>query len=62
MPPMGFSGDSDPRDEEPEYECEKCRDILVQDMFNEWFCPTCVREELDTELNTKNADAFKPTE
>ena len=38
---MGFPGDSDPRDEEPEYECPECNDLLVQDFFNEWFCPTC---------------------
>jgi Zn finger protein HypA/HybF involved in hydrogenase expression len=58
--PMGFPGDSDPRDEEPIYECPECSDLLMQDMFREWFCPTCVREEADTELNTelntKNTD------
>ena len=42
---MGFPGDSDTRDEEPEYECPKCSDLLVQDFFGDWFCPTCVRKE-----------------
>lgn len=43
--PMGFPGDSDPRDEEPEYYCDKCDDLLITDMFGDWFCPTCVRKE-----------------
>ena len=45
---MGFPGDSDPRDEEFHPECSVCSDLLVQDFFNEWFCPVCVREEGDT--------------
>ena len=42
---MGFPGDEDPLFAEPEFECEKCSDLLMQDMFSEWFCPTCVRAE-----------------
>jgi hypothetical protein len=41
----GFPGDSDPRDEEFEYECDVCHDMFVQDLFNEWFCPTCAKNE-----------------
>jgi hypothetical protein len=47
--PMGFPGDEDPLFAEPEYECSVCRDILLQDMFAEWFCPTCVREDGEKE-------------
>ena len=43
--PMGFPGDSDPRDEKPEPECQECSDLLVLDFFNDWFCPTCVKRE-----------------
>lgn len=43
---MGFPGDSDPRDEEPEYECKECSDILKQDFFGDWFCETCKDSEL----------------
>ena len=43
--PMGFLGDSDPRDEEFQPECQKCSDLLVQDFWQEWFCPTCAKEQ-----------------
>lgn len=42
---IGRPGDEDPLFAEPEYECEKCSDLLMQDTFQEWFCPTCVRAE-----------------
>jgi len=44
------AGDCDPRWDEPEYECNDCeKDILIQDMFGEWFCPTCLRREQEEE-------------
>ena len=45
----GRPGDSDPRYEEPEYFCETCDDLLEQDLFQEWFCPTCVKAEAEKE-------------
>lgn len=51
--PMGFPGDEDPLFAEPEFECPECNDILLQDMFQEWFCPTCVREDAEQEEETK---------
>ena len=45
--PMGFPGDSDPRDEEPEYECKECGDLLEMDLLQEWFCPSCEKAEQD---------------
>lgn len=45
---MGFPGDCDPRDEAFEPEC-KCGDLLVEDMFGEWFCPSCVDEKNENE-------------
>lgn len=44
MPPMGHPGDCDPRDDEPEYECA-CGDILQEDGFGEWVCPSCIKEQ-----------------
>jgi uncharacterized Zn finger protein (UPF0148 family) len=35
----------EPEDENTEPECDKCSDILLQDFFGDWFCPTCVRKE-----------------
>jgi Zn finger protein HypA/HybF involved in hydrogenase expression len=46
---MGFPGDEDPLFAEPEYECPECRDILMQDLLQMWFCPTCDREEGEKE-------------
>lgn len=51
--PMGHPGDSDPRDEEFHPECPECSDLLVQDFFNEWFCPTCVKIDAEQEEETK---------
>lgn len=44
----GLPGDCDPRDNEPEFECD-CGDILMQDMFGDWFCPTCTDKDKQEE-------------
>lgn len=46
-------GDCDPRYDEPEYECDKCSDLLEQDLLDEWFCPTCLKKEMETENGPK---------
>lgn len=45
---MGHPGDCDPRDDEPEYECD-CGDLLMKDMFGDWFCPSCTQEKAKNE-------------
>lgn len=47
--PMGFLGDEDPLYSQPEHECVRCCDIMIQDMFREWFCPTCIKNEEEEE-------------
>ena len=44
---MIFATEHDPNCE-PESTCHLCDDILVTDMFGEWFCPTCVRKEQES--------------
>jgi len=46
--PMGFPGDEDPADVEPPH-CRVCDDILEQDLWEDWFCPTCIKEEAEKE-------------
>lgn len=48
--PMGFDGDEDPifRDE-PEH-CRKCDDLLEEDLWGDWFCPTCTKEQAEKEV------------
>ena len=49
MPPMGFPGDSDPRDEEFHPECSECGDLLTKDLWGDWFCPSCANEQAEKE-------------
>jgi hypothetical protein len=43
---MGFPGDCDPRDDEPENWCV-CGDLLDKDLLGDWFCPSCTKEEAE---------------
>ena len=45
----GLPGDEDPLHANPEPECP-CGDLLLQNLLQEWFCPTC-----DTKEDTKEA-------
>lgn len=40
----GFPGDSDPRDEEPEWECPECRGVVVAKCQYESHCLDCGKE------------------
>jgi len=50
---MGFPGDSDPRDEEFQPECPECSDLLTKDLWEDWFCPTCTKENADKHTEEK---------
>jgi hypothetical protein len=56
MPPMGFPGDSDPRDEELQPECPKCSDLLVVDNYDEWVCLTCILAEGQKKLEQQTTN------
>ena len=40
----GLPGDEDPLHANPEPEC-RCGDLLLQNLLQEWFCPTCEADD-----------------
>ena len=59
---MGRPGDEDPlfADEPPH--CRECDDLLEQDMWRDWYCPTCERADKDAELNADERNLRNSTE